>query len=163
MSRASLRGKVSLICILPGQIYPHSTGSLSQQARRHIHPRSTKRLFSSSRTNHSNRNVQFQSANRLDGRTCMITGGTSGIGFAIAERFLQEGASSIVLVGRSQTRLQEAATRLASLTGTSADLDESNGTVATRAPEEDIQQSTPEKIRLLVGDVSDAGSCMREL
>jgi NAD(P)-dependent dehydrogenase (short-subunit alcohol dehydrogenase family) len=49
------------------------------------------------------------------------------------------------------------------LTGTSADLDESNGTVATRAPEEDIQRSTPENIRLLVGDVSDAGSWMREL
>ncbi|OGE55603.1 hypothetical protein PENARI_c004G01295 [Penicillium arizonense] len=94
----------------------------------------------------------------------MITGGTSGIGFAIAERFLQEGASSIVLVGRTQTRLQEAATRLASLTGTSAGLDESNGIVATRAPEEDIQQSTPEKIRLLVGDVSEAGgSWVREL
>ena len=93
----------------------------------------------------------------------MITGGTSGIGFAIAERFLQEGASSIVLVGRTQTRLREAATRLASLPGTSAGLEESNGIVATRAPEEDVQQSTPEKIRLLVGDVSEAGSWMREL
>ncbi|KAJ6099406.1 hypothetical protein N7467_000941 [Penicillium canescens] len=163
VSRAFLRRKVSFVCISPGQIYSHSTGSLSQQARRHIHPRSTKRLFSSSRTNHSNSNVQFQPANRLLGRTCMITGGTSGIGFAIAERFLQEGASSIVLVGRTQTRLQEAATRLASLTSTSAGLDESNGIVATRAPEEDIQPSTSEKIRLLVGDVSEAGSWMREL
>ncbi|OQD91070.1 hypothetical protein PENANT_c001G08710 [Penicillium antarcticum] len=93
----------------------------------------------------------------------MITGGTSGIGFAIAERFLQEGASSIVLVGRSQTRLQEAATKLANLTDTSAGLDESNGTVATRAPEEDVERSTPDNIRLLVGDVSDAGSWVREL
>jgi NAD(P)-dependent dehydrogenase (short-subunit alcohol dehydrogenase family) len=93
----------------------------------------------------------------------MITGGTSGIGFAIAERFLQEGASSIVLVGRSQTRLQEAANRLASLTSDLTGNDESNGTVATRSPEEDNQQNPPEKIRLLAGDVSDAGPWMREL
>jgi NAD(P)-dependent dehydrogenase (short-subunit alcohol dehydrogenase family) len=93
----------------------------------------------------------------------MITGGTSGIGFAIAERFLQEGASTIVLVGRSQARLEEAAKKLESLAVTLPDLGESNDEVATRAPEEDNQQSTQGKIRLLVGDVSDAGSWMREL
>ncbi|KAJ5770158.1 uncharacterized protein N7511_002209 [Penicillium nucicola] len=93
----------------------------------------------------------------------MITGGTSGIGFAIAERFLQEGASSIVLVGRSQTRLEQAASRLAFLTGESSSLEESNGTVATRAPEEDMQPSTPENIRILVGDVAEVGSWMRDL
>ncbi|KAJ6024126.1 Short-chain dehydrogenase/reductase SDR [Penicillium herquei] len=65
----------------------------------------------------------------------MITGGTSGIGFAIAERFLQEGASSIILVGRSQKRLEAAATSLQS----------------------------PEKVQILVGDVSEAASWVREL
>lgn len=93
----------------------------------------------------------------------MITGGTSGIGFAIAERFLQEGASTIVLIGRSQTRLEEAAAKLDSLTGTVSDLGGNNDEIATRAPEEDNQQSTQAKIRLLVGDISDAGSWMREL
>ncbi|KAF7520385.1 hypothetical protein PCG10_009174 [Penicillium crustosum] len=93
----------------------------------------------------------------------MVTGGTSGIGFAIAERFLQEGASTIVLVGRSQIRLEEAATKLKSLAVTPAELGEHNDEVATRAPEEDNQQSTQGKIRLLVGDVSNAGSWMREL
>ncbi|KGO76339.1 Glucose/ribitol dehydrogenase [Penicillium italicum] len=92
----------------------------------------------------------------------MITGGTSGIGFAIAERFLQEGASTIVLVGRSQTRLEEAAAKLDSLAFTQPDLGESSDQVATRAPEEDNQQRT-QRLRLLVGDVSDAGSWMREL
>ena len=29
---------------------------------------------------------------RLDGRTCLIVGGTSGIGLASARRFLEEGA-----------------------------------------------------------------------
>lgn len=42
----------------------------------------------------------------------MITGGTSGIGFAIAERFLQEGARRVVLVGRSYKRLLGAASKL---------------------------------------------------
>lgn len=93
----------------------------------------------------------------------MITGGTSGIGFAIAERFLQEGASTIVLVGRSQTRLEEAAAKLKSLAVTLSELGESNDEVATRAPEEYNQQSTQGNIRLLVGDVSNAGSWMREL
>ncbi|KAJ5647806.1 Short-chain dehydrogenase/reductase SDR [Penicillium lividum] len=65
----------------------------------------------------------------------MITGGTSGIGFAIAERFLREGASSIILVGRSQERLEAAAANLRS----------------------------SDKVRLLVGDVAEAGTWMREL
>jgi NAD(P)-dependent dehydrogenase (short-subunit alcohol dehydrogenase family) len=36
---------------------------------------------------------------RLDGRTCLIVGGTSGIGLASARRFLQEGAR-VVVTGR---------------------------------------------------------------
>ncbi|KAJ5842002.1 hypothetical protein N7534_011832 [Penicillium rubens] len=117
----------------------------------------------SSQPNGNNPNITFQPGNRLAGRKCMVTGGTSGIGFAIAERFLQEGASTIVLVGRSQTRLEEAAKKLESLAVTVRELAESNDEVATRAPEEDNQQNTQGKIRLLVGDVSDSGSWMREL
>ncbi|KAJ5479854.1 hypothetical protein N7530_005363 [Penicillium desertorum] len=117
----------------------------------------------SSQPNGKTPNISFQPGNRLAGRKCMITGGTSGIGFAIAERFLQEGASTVVLVGRSQARLEEAAKKLESLAVTLPDLGESNDEVATRAPEEDNQQSSQGKIRLLVGDVSDAGSWMREL
>lgn len=101
----------------------------------------------------------------------MITGGTSGIGFAIAERFLQEGAGKVILVGRSQRRLADAAARL----GISPEEKDGNGSdvLATRAPEN--QQQTPgldgngqqtlsnERIGLLVGDVSEPGSWMREL
>ncbi|KAJ5674461.1 uncharacterized protein N7477_004395 [Penicillium maclennaniae] len=77
-------------------------------------------------------------SNRLSGRTCMITGGTSGIGFAIAERFLQEGATTVILVGRSQERLQAAAGRL--------DISKNHGDNAT---------GTSDKVRLLVGDVGE--------
>jgi NAD(P)-dependent dehydrogenase (short-subunit alcohol dehydrogenase family) len=72
----------------------------------------------------------------------MVTGGTSGIGFAIAERFLQEGASTIILVGRSQERLQKAAEKLSVIDGT---------------------EISSDKVRLVVGDVGEAGTWMREL
>ena len=39
------------------------------------------------------------SPGRLDGRTCLVVGGTSGIGLASATRFLQEGAR-VVVTGR---------------------------------------------------------------
>jgi NAD(P)-dependent dehydrogenase (short-subunit alcohol dehydrogenase family) len=37
----------------------------------------------------------------LDGKAALVTGGTSGLGFAIAERFLAEG-SSVVVTGRDE-------------------------------------------------------------
>lgn len=76
----------------------------------------------------------------------MVTGGTSGIGFAIVEKFLQEGATSVILVGRSQERLQAAAGRL--------DFSNNDGNSIT---------GTSNKVRLLVGDVGDIGSWKREL
>lgn len=79
----------------------------------------------------------------------MITGGSSGIGFAIAERFLQEGASSVILVGRSQKRLQDAAARL--------------GIAAPTVSNEAGTLDTSDQVRLLVGDIGDAGSWMRDL
>ena len=47
----------------------------------------------------------------LDGRTAIITGGGSGIGFAIAERFVREGAH-VIIAGRRAQRLEEAAAKL---------------------------------------------------
>ena len=122
---------------------------------------------------YSTSQTQFKPAERLSGRTCMITGGTSGIGFAIAERFLQEGVARVILVGRSQQRLENAATRLgAPPEGTDGN---GNDVLATRAPENQQQtpgldgdgngQQTPSngRIGLFVGDVSEPGSWMRKL
>ena len=44
-------------------------------------------------------NAQVPSIGRLEGRTCLIVGGTSGIGLASAKRFLEEGAR-VVVTGR---------------------------------------------------------------
>ncbi|GIK05658.1 hypothetical protein Aspvir_009771 [Aspergillus viridinutans] len=122
----------------------------------------------------------FRSSDRLSGRTCMITGGTSGIGFAIAERFLQEGAKRIILVGRSHERLVNAASKLeASTSGNAFSAVESRADniireVATKAPETDQQSQSKDteakspidssgRVSLLVGDVSEAGTWLREL
>lgn len=47
----------------------------------------------------------------LSGRCALITGGTSGIGFAIAEAFLRNKAN-VVITGRSKQKITDAVERL---------------------------------------------------
>jgi NAD(P)-dependent dehydrogenase (short-subunit alcohol dehydrogenase family) len=59
---------------------------------------------------------------RLEGKIAVVTGGGSGIGLAIAERFGREGAQ-VVLVGRRKERLDEATARIGGgATGVSVDV-----------------------------------------
>src|SRR4051794_8277911 len=51
---------------------------------------------------------------RLEGKVAMITGATGGIGEATAKRFLEEGAS-VMLVGRSAEKLAATNERLEGL------------------------------------------------
>ncbi|KAJ0277438.1 hypothetical protein Brms1b_007715 [Colletotrichum noveboracense] len=46
------------------------------------------------------------------GRTVVITGGSAGIGFSIAQGFAQAGAKHIIILGRRQNVLDEAASQL---------------------------------------------------
>lgn len=48
---------------------------------------------------------------RLNNKTAVITGGTTGIGFATAKQFIQEGAR-VIITGRSEQRLIEAVEKL---------------------------------------------------
>ncbi|KKK20913.1 hypothetical protein ARAM_004505 [Aspergillus rambellii] len=140
------------------------------------------RLFSTAHQN-AQGTPFHHSSDRLSGRTCMITGGSSGIGFAIAQRFLQEGAVRIILVGRSYARLVNAAILLGGHAPESIPViqsyDNTSDIVATRTPEEDQNQGqdltsnrfinpgtlidSSDRVSLLVGDISEAASWSREL
>ncbi|PYI31964.1 NAD(P)-binding protein [Aspergillus indologenus CBS 114.80] len=131
---------------------------LSQSIAPPTHPTPKTRPYTTSSTP-----PQYPPSNRLKGRSCMITGGTSGIGYAIAARFLQEGIDQVILVGRSHARLVHAATTLSS--GTAAEVSALRQT--SSPPETAAAQHTllpfSQTISLLVGDVAEAGSWSREL
>ena len=51
---------------------------------------------------------------RLSGKTALITGGTTGIGFATARRLLADGVAKLVVTGQDESRLAAAARELGS-------------------------------------------------
>jgi NAD(P)-dependent dehydrogenase (short-subunit alcohol dehydrogenase family) len=59
---------------------------------------------------------------KLAGKTAVVTGGSSGIGLATAQRFVNEGAY-VFITGRRQTELDAAANQIgANLTATQGDI-----------------------------------------
>lgn len=48
----------------------------------------------------------------LEGKTALITGGSGGIGFAIAKAFLQQGCE-VIIAGTSETKLSAYCEKLA--------------------------------------------------
>jgi NAD(P)-dependent dehydrogenase (short-subunit alcohol dehydrogenase family) len=60
--------------------------------------------------------------NRLQGRTALVTGGTSGIGLAVARRFADEGAHVFVTSRRKEAVDEAVALIGASATGVAADI-----------------------------------------
>lgn len=57
------------------------------------------------------KNISCTSSDLLHGRGAFVTGGTSGIGFAIADAFLSSGAK-VIISGRSQERINQAVEKL---------------------------------------------------
>lgn len=55
--------------------------------------------------------IPFLEGHYLDGRCAFITGGSSGIGFSIAESFLKNGAC-VIITGRDYNKLKEAKEKL---------------------------------------------------
>lgn len=82
-------------------------------------------------------------SDRLKDRTCVVTGGSSGIGYAIAERFLHEGAGKVVIIGRNKKRLLAAMDKLhLSLGSASGQRVESNLRESTRSIEDGGKDKT---------------------
>lgn len=52
--------------------------------------------------------VELAESELLKGRTALITGGTSGIGFSIANAMLKAGATAVVITGRTEERCRKA-------------------------------------------------------
>jgi NAD(P)-dependent dehydrogenase (short-subunit alcohol dehydrogenase family) len=107
----------------------------------------------------------------------MITGGSSGIGLAIAERYLQEGAKRVILVGRSYQRLVKAANYLGGVVvmpekldqATQEDWDVIGFSEFQEQPEVSLEKkpgsfaAISDTVSLLVGDVSSVDQWEREL
>lgn len=82
---------------------------------------------------------------QLSGKRALVTGSTAGIGFAIAQALLQEGAD-VIVTGRTQARVDEAITKLKTVNrsgrceGLAADLGTAAGAraVIQRWPDVDI-------------------------
>src|SRR5262245_61672605 len=82
---------------------------------------------------------------KLDGKRALITGGTTGLGFAIADRFLGEGAS-VVITGRDETLGREAESNLRGDDGRQATF-----VRADAASEEDVNRSVGAAVTSLGG------------
>lgn len=72
------------------------------------------------------------SQKRLDGKVAIITGATGGIGEATAKRYLEEGAS-VMLVGRSAEKLKETRERLSGFENVAEFVADATDEAATKA------------------------------
>jgi NAD(P)-dependent dehydrogenase (short-subunit alcohol dehydrogenase family) len=80
----------------------------------------------------------FSNAYDLTGRKAVITGGAQGIGFAVAERLLKSGASSVTLWDMDDVELTQAVEMLSERAGSGQEV---NGVVVNVADEKEVNSA----------------------
>lgn len=91
---------------------------------------------------------------RLDGKVFLITGGSSGLGLALARRLVEEGARGVALMARDAARLADAANGLRELAG---DVSDFAGDVRQAEDLHRFVQSTTARWGRIDGLVNNAG------
>src|SRR5919198_3797514 len=94
--------------------------------------------------------TELSTTKRLDGKIAVIIGGTSGIGLATAQRFVEEGAY-VFIIGRRQSELDKAVNQIGknNVTGVQGDvsnlkdLDQLYDTVKQQKGRIDVLSPTP--------------------
>ncbi|MFN7050893.1 MAG: SDR family NAD(P)-dependent oxidoreductase, partial [Gemmobacter sp.] len=76
--------------------------------------------------------------NRIDGKIAVVTGGTQGLGAAVARLFAEAGAAGIVIVGRGLEKGQAVAGEITAATGVPVEM-----VVADLGRIEDVQAIIP--------------------
>ncbi len=106
---------------------------------------------------------------KMNGNTILITGGGSGIGFALAERFVKEG-NEVIICGRNMNKLEEAKKKIPALHIMQCDISEESQRVALF---EEVTKEFP-KINVIVNNAGlqvqrdltqdvDWNSCAKEI
>src|SRR5579862_6222512 len=96
--RPSLAGLVTLPIVDSMHFY-----TIQFRKGESIRERHTSELYGSKLTE----NGEVNMAGKLEGKVALVTGGSSGIGLATAQRFVKEGAY-VYITGRRQTELDKA-------------------------------------------------------
>jgi NAD(P)-dependent dehydrogenase (short-subunit alcohol dehydrogenase family) len=93
--------------------------ALSRNPIRIASPKTQTRYFSNGNTKVGGCNDQLTKSvdpsdlrQSLHSRRCLISGGNSGIGYAVARRFLQAGAAKVTILGRNKVKTEKAAQSL---------------------------------------------------
>lgn len=98
--------------------------------------------------------IEFQPNTLLKGKTVVITGGTSGIGYAIAKLFLQSGAH-VIITGRNSSKLNQSVRKLVDETdGTCEGIEMDNCDIKGMEHKINdlIKSISPRKINILVNN-----------
>lgn len=107
--------------------------------------------------------VQLAPTELLKGRTALVTGGTSGIGRAIAEAFLRAGSDEVIITGRDSGRLDKTCREIeesVSITGRilGVEMDISNIKGIEKKWEDVLSVSSSKTIDILVNNAGVLGS-----